>query len=330
MDSVTQILLGASVGHVTLGRRVGRKAALWGGVWGLLPDLDVLLPFSSDVARFTWHRSFSHSLFVLAALTPLCVWGMRRIHGKESAGRGPWTLLVSLAFVTHVLLDCLTVYGTQIFWPVDPTPVAWASLFIIDPLYSLPLLVGLLVVLLVRRKPRTAWRVNAFLLALSTMYAAWAFAAARVVDRVATESLVRQGLPAERVLTVAGPLTTLLWRVVSMDETGLHEAWFSLLDTDRELEFTHHPSDPALLEGLQDHPPVQRLQWFTRGYYSVSLEEGAVVITDLRMGSSDGYAFRFQVGEAGNPHSRPIEDQQLPAGTSWSQLGLVWDRLLGR
>lgn len=41
MDSLTQLTLGAAVGEAVLGRQVGRRAALWGGLLGTLPDLDV-------------------------------------------------------------------------------------------------------------------------------------------------------------------------------------------------------------------------------------------------------------------------------------------------
>jgi inner membrane protein len=44
MDTVTQIGLGAAVGEAVLGRQLGRRALLWGGICGLLPDLDVLVP----------------------------------------------------------------------------------------------------------------------------------------------------------------------------------------------------------------------------------------------------------------------------------------------
>lgn len=80
MDTVTQIALGAAVGEAVLGRQAGRKAMLWGGVCGLFPDLDILVPLGDAVRTFTYHRGPSHSLFVLAALTPIFVHVIRKIH----------------------------------------------------------------------------------------------------------------------------------------------------------------------------------------------------------------------------------------------------------
>ena len=74
MDAVKQIGLGAAVGEAVIGRQVGRRALLWAGICGLLPDLDVLVPLGDAVRSFTYHRGPSHSLFVLAAFTPLMVY----------------------------------------------------------------------------------------------------------------------------------------------------------------------------------------------------------------------------------------------------------------
>ena len=94
MDSVTQAVLGAAVGEATLGRRVGAKAPLWGAALGTLPDLDVLYPFADPVSAFTWHRGPSHSLFVLAALTPLVVWLVLKLYPGTVQDRRGWYRLV--------------------------------------------------------------------------------------------------------------------------------------------------------------------------------------------------------------------------------------------
>ena len=80
MDSVTQMVLGAAVGEAVIGRRVGRKAALWGAVLGTAPDLDVFVPMADAVRDFTYHRSFSHSLIILAVITPLLAWLIMKLH----------------------------------------------------------------------------------------------------------------------------------------------------------------------------------------------------------------------------------------------------------
>ncbi|MGE4477106.1 MAG: metal-dependent hydrolase, partial [Stutzerimonas sp.] len=79
MDSITQALLGATVHTAVLGRWQGRKALLFGAALGTLPDLDVVIDYGDAVANMTYHRGFSHSLFVLSGLALLLAWLVRRL-----------------------------------------------------------------------------------------------------------------------------------------------------------------------------------------------------------------------------------------------------------
>ena len=73
MDSLSQIVLGASVAGVIAPARHRGKAMLLGAGLGTLPDLDVFIPLGDAVDDFTYHRSFSHSLFVLVPFS-LVLW----------------------------------------------------------------------------------------------------------------------------------------------------------------------------------------------------------------------------------------------------------------
>ena len=327
MDSVTQLVLGAAVGHATAGRQVGRRAVLWGAVCGTLPDLDVFVPLGDAVRDFTYHRSASHSLFVLALLTPAMVWLILKLHPQTEQHRRGWYALVYLVFATHVLLDSFTVYGTQIFWPFSETPMTWSTIFIIDPLYTLPLLVGVIGALVLTRERPLGHRMNWIGLTLSSCYLAWTLAAKLHVEQVARESLARQGIQYDHLLTVPAPFNSLLWRVLVTREDGYHDGFYSLLDDDRDVSMTAFPSDPDLLEGIEASWPIERLKWFTKGFYAVSRVGDDVVITDLRMGLEESYVFRFKVGEIGNPHAKPVVPERLPAVRDLGRLGGVWDRI---
>ena len=327
MDSLTQLALGAAVGGAVMGRRVGRRAVLWGAVCGTIPDLDVFIDMGSAVADFTYHRGASHSMFVLTALTPLLVWLILRIHPGTREHRSGWFALVFLCFMTHIGLDCLTVYGTQIFWPLTSYPVSGSAVFIIDPAYTLPLLVG--VALLLARGPLRPLgrRANLAGLALSTAYLGWAVAAKLHVESVARASLQAQGVAVEHLLTTPAPLNTLLWRIVAIADGRYLEGYYSVLDGDRRVAFVGHPRGEQRLAGLEDHWPVRRLKWFTHGFWAADRESGAIVMSDLRMGLEPSYAFRFQVGEVANPHPRAVPDRRWPEERDVGALAWIWQRI---
>jgi len=326
MDSVTQIVLGTAVGEAVLGRKVGPRAALWGGICGTLPDLDVFIPLGNAVADFTYHRSFSHSLLVLAALTPLVVWLIVKIHPQTKDLKWRWTVLVYATFATHVLLDSLTVYGTQIFWPLTEYPVSIGSIFIIDPAYTLPLLIGVLIALILRHSP-LGYRANLVGLGVSSAYLVWGLGLQWHLERVAAQSLAMQGIEYQRLLVQPTPFNSVLWRIVAVNDDHYRVGYHSLLDKDKVIDTIRIESTPELLAGLETHWPVQRLQWFTHGFYSVEQEGSAIVISDLRMGLEPDYVFRFKVGELGNPHPRPATSTKLPVTRNLDRLPLLWQRI---
>jgi inner membrane protein len=327
MDTVTQIGLGAAVGEAVLGRRIGRSAMLWGAIGGLLPDLDILVPLGDAVRNVTYHRGPSHSLFVLAALTPLMVFLILKIHPQTAVYRARWLWLVFLAFVTHVLLDCLTVYGTQIFWPLSTPPVMWSTLFIIDPAYSLPLLAGVLAALAMSRSRGRGHLVNSICLALSTLYIVWSIGAKLHVDQVARYSLRQQGIAHSALLTTPTAFNTLLWRVLAMGDDGYYEGYYSLVDGTRGVKLMRYPANRDLLAGVEEHWPVKRLQWFTHGFYAVERIGDGIVMTDLRMGMEPDYTFRFRVASAGNPHPVPVTPLRVREPRNLAVLEWVWQRI---
>ncbi len=326
MDSLTQILLGASVGAAVLHREAGWRAVFWGAFCGLFPDLDIFIPFGDAVRDFTYHRGFSHSVFVLTALMPLFAALIVRLHPDYRVYRLKWHGLVFLAFITHILLDGLTVYGTQILWPLPTPPVMWSTLFIIDPAYSLPLLVGVLAALLLSHRKR-AFRINAVCLGLSLLYIGWSIGAKMYVNEVAKENADRLQVAHPKVLTVPAPFNTLLWRVVIMDDRHYHEGFYSLLDPTREISLTRYPLNRRLLAGVENHWPVQRLQWFTHGFYAVKAVDQDIIIADLRMGLEPDYVFQFKVAKLSNPHARPVPNQRYVVGRGWHRLEWLWHRI---
>lgn len=332
MDTLSQITLGAAVGGAVLGRRAGLKAFAWGAVCGMLPDLDVLVPLGDPVRDFTYHRSFSHALFFQTLAAPLLAWLILRLHPAERPRWRSWLGLVWLALITHSLLDAFTVYGTQLLLPFSDYPVGLGSIFIIDPLYTLPLLAGVVLAVrgLRRRRPQ-ALRWNRLGLLLSSAYLAYTAAAQAHVEAVSAEALAAQGLEPTARLATPTAFNSLLWRVVAVDEDGYYEGYYSLLDPDRSLHLRRHPSRSQLLAGLDEHWAVERLRWFTKGFYRVREDRGQVTVTDLRMGQEPFYVFSFVVGERGADGVEPVPSRRhrLPPPSPEQLLSLwgrIWDR----
>ncbi|GAA4404934.1 metal-dependent hydrolase [Quisquiliibacterium transsilvanicum] len=335
MDSISQFALGAAVGVAVMGRHTAPwKAALWGGVCGTLPDLDALIDHGDPVSNMTLHRAQTHALFWQTLAAPLLA-ALAGVFGRGSCswrdGFGRRLLAVWLILVTHALLDAMTVYGTQLALPFSNHPFGVGSIFIIDPLYTIPLLVGLAVAVRARRPGHLTWNLAG--LALSTAYLAWSAAAQwQVTAAVRAQLAGAAGAPVERVLVTPAPFNTLLWRVVVMREHGYDEGFVSLLDRGRPVRFDTFPRDAALHGQLRTLEPVARIAWFTKGFFSVNERDGVVRITDLRMGQEPFYVFSFAVARRASEPA-PITPPQSAGGRGgldpWAYLGWIARRSLG-
>lgn len=326
MDSLTQILLGASVAELVIGRAIGRRAALYGAALGTLPDLDVLIPFGGPVEDFTYHRGFSHSLIVMTAAAPVIGWALWKLQRLASLRK--WAVMVWLVLVTHALLDAATVYGTQLFWPVSEYPASGSMLFIIDPAYTVWLLLGVLCVVIMNRTRWTGYRLNAAGLVLSCAYVAWSVGAKAHVTGVAARSLEAQGITYTRLLSTPAPFNTLLWRFVAMHPDGNYsEGYLSLFDEDGNVKFDRYESTVTLLDPVRDEWQVKRLEWFTHGFYKVAQNSPSVVISDLRMGVEGQYVFNFKVGDILADGSMRPANERMPTTRGAERLPLVWKRI---
>jgi len=297
MDSLSQIVLGAACVASVVPAMHRRKALVMGAVLGTLPDLDVLplLAVSDPLKFMIWHRSFSHSLFVLPLLGLLFWCAGQRRWPWLAAHRGRWFVGIQLALITHPLLDAHTVYGTQLFWPLATPPVMWSTVFIIDPLYTLPLLIACVI----------AWRQRAALraqralmlgLALSSTYLGWGWLAKHRVETGLVPMLERIGLAHAPLLTVPTPFNSFGWRVVVMREDGYWEGFASALFPDRPITLKFHAQDADFAKRFERLPSVTRMKWFTHGFQAVEQRVTAAVLTDLRMGANPDYIFSFIVG----------------------------------
>jgi inner membrane protein len=312
---------------MVLGPKVGRKAMAWGAILGTLPDLDVLIPLDGPVEDFVYHRGFSHSLFLLALVSPIVAWLITRIHRDSRDHFREWWLLVFLVFEVGVLLDLLTVYGTQVLWPFDTTPRAWPVLFIIDPLFTLPIVLGVSAAWFLSRKSPLGHRLNAAGLVIAIVYLGWAFGVRELVNHSVRQRLEMQGVRYERLISTPAPFNTLLWRFVGLDGDRYFETYSSIFDGDAPLVVDHYPRNLDLLAGLEDHPPVAKLRWFTRGWYSAIQVVDEIVLSDLRMGSEPNYVFSFTVAKAADSGPIPMRDVQRDAEIDWSQIRWVWRRI---
>lgn len=271
MDSLTQIVLGAAVGEAVLGKKVGNKALLWGGIAGTIPDLDVLFTQGGAIQEIVIHRGFSHSILFSVLISPVLGWLVNWLYRKKAeANFWGWTLLFFWSIFTHPLLDSLTTYGTQLFLPFSDHRVSIASVFVVDLFYTLPFLLSVITVSLLSRTSGWRRKMNQFGLVVSSAYLTLGFINKQIATHIFREDLNLEAQQMELVFTGVTPLNIALWYGVAESPDAFHVGYYSFFDDNEEVEWVPFQKNHHLLQGIESEYGVDRLKWFSDQLYVVT------------------------------------------------------------
>lgn len=291
MDSLTQIVLGAAVGEAVLGKKAGNKAMLYGAVAGTIPDLDTFAGYFVDaVTAIEIHRGFTHSLFFSVAFAPVFGWLISKIERKSAANWKDWSWLMFFGFVTHPLLDSFTTWGTQLFWPLE-LRLAFKSIFVIDPLYTLPFLIFLVLAMRSERGSKRREDYNKLGLLISSCYLLLSLGLKALAYQEFKSALRDQDLEYLQLETKPSPLNTILWTANVEVEDAYLIGDYSFFDSN-PIDFDRYSKNHQLLGDLRSHEKIQRLIDISNGWFVITEEDGELFFNDLRFGVLDGSAER--------------------------------------
>ena len=309
MDSLTQIVLGASVGEAVLGKKVGNKAILWGAIAGTIPDLDVILrSFTDEISATQMHRGFSHSIVFAVLIAPLLAWIAKKIHFKlKDVSFKDWTKLFFWTTVTHPLLDAHTTWGTQFFWPFNYR-LAYQNIFVVDPFYTLPFLGFLIIAMSLKKENPRRSKFNNIGLSVSSTYLILTLIFKWVSFQKFEEGLENQEIEYVEMDTKPSPLNAILWSSLIETDKGYRTAYYSLFDKQeitysKEFLKSHH-----LLEPYLDQKVIKQLIDISAGWYRIEEKNGKLLFWDLRFGqmgmdvnnASFLWYYELNVDETGN------------------------------
>ncbi|WP_298884350.1 metal-dependent hydrolase [uncultured Polaribacter sp.] len=290
MDSLTQIILGAACGEIALGKKIGNKALLFGAIGGTIPDLDVFIGrflYGNEIQAMAFHRGFMHSIlfavlgsFLFGLITyKLYNSGIR----KETTSLHNWIWLFFLSIFTHPLLDCFTPYGTQLFTPFSNYRVAFNTISVVDPLYTIPFLLSLIIMMFFNRnRTRRTWCLKTGIY-LSSAYMIFTIFNKIYMDSVFKKSFEKANININRFSAQPTIFNNILWYSVAETDTKYHLTYYSLFDKSTTADKIISVEKNHDLIDLNNRN-LKTLTWFSNNYFNISKSEkiGTYKYTDLR------------------------------------------------
>lgn len=285
MDLITHAALGAVLGELLMGKQAGSKGLIWGLIVGVLPDLDSLLRWThGDLTYLLYRQSLTHSLLFVLLSSLLFGSLLHRLYGRSQGRRRDWFKLWFWVLLTHTLLDTCAGWGTQLFYPFWQHRFAASVISEIDPLFSLPLITGLIVGF--NHEPqsriRSLWMGMGLL--VSAFYLLVTITNKQYVQAVFEHNFERQ--QASEVIrfdTYPTLGNNLLWYGIAEMPYGYQVGYFSVFEgAGTTLALDHVPKRHQLSEALIGLNEVQQLRAVSDRYYVVEAQGDSVLWHDLR------------------------------------------------
>ncbi len=284
MDPLTQGLAGAALPQAAARRGAVAIAGLLGFLAGMTPDLDVLIRSSEDPLLFLeYHRQFTHSLLFIPVGGGLCALLLHPLLGRRRglAPLATWRFC-TLGYATHGLLDACTTYGTQLFWPFSDVRIAWNVVSIIDPLFSLPLALAVLLAAGTGRR-----RFAALGLCWAIGYLGLGLVQREAARELGAELAQSRGHAPGQVVAKPSFANILVWKTVYRAEgrffvDAVRTGWAPLACPGESIPVLDRARDlPWLDPGSQQARDVERFRWFSAGYVALAAA-GSHRVIDIR------------------------------------------------
>lgn len=290
MDSLTHIVLGACIGEAIAGKKLGKKAMLFGAIAQSLPDIDFLAAvWSTPTENLLAHRGFTHSFLFTFLLMLLLATIAKRWDRNIRLSFQKWVFFFGVQLLIHLLIDGLNVYGVGWLEPFSHQRYAFNWIFVADPFYSFwpALSLVMLVLLKTESKWRKRWAV--FGIGLSTIYLFYCGYNKLQIDGEVRNSLAVQQISYRQYFSTPAAFNNWLWYIVAETDSGFQIAYRSVFDKKDKIDFHYFPKNNKLVEPLLTRKDIQDLIRFSQGYYLTQNWNDSLVFNDLRFGQIAGW-----------------------------------------
>jgi len=290
MDSITHIALGACMGEAFAGKKLGKKAMLWGALAQSAPDIDFISSFWMNTPDgLLAHRGFTHSFLFCLLLTPLMAFAAEKWHRPHNIKLSKWLLFFGGVIFIHIFIDAFNNYGTGWFEPFSHTRISFNAIYVADPFFSTWTIISFIVLLVMKRnnKDRKLWW--RFGLGLSATYLVYCLVNKRTIDKDVKEILHDKNISYTQYLSTPAPLQNWLWYIVAGNDSGYYIGYRSAFDYKKDMDIHYFPRNEYLLEALKSKEDLHKLIRFSQNFYTVQKQNDTLIFNDLRFGQVVGW-----------------------------------------
>ena len=273
MDPLSQGVIGAVAAQQKTTKNHFIIATILGFLSGMAADLDIFIRSSNDPLLYLeFHRQFTHSLIFIPVGGFVCTIFFYYLFLRNKDITFKQTYIYStLGYATHGLLDSCTTYGTQLLWPFTDDRIAWNTISIIDPLFTIPLL-SLIIIAVIKKKKVISY------LALSWVifYSIFGLIQKERAETIGNGLANTRGHDLINVVAKPSFANLIVWKIIYTTKDsyyidavrlGLEENVIEGVKIDK---LNIQKSFPWLDLKSQQARDIERFRWFSNGYLALS------------------------------------------------------------
>lgn len=338
MDSVSHILIGAAIGEVTLGKKIGRWGMLIGAIAKTFPDFDLFYTGLEDPFLYMCHhRGHTHSLFweslYAVPLAYLCyIFFRKKVSFKQM-------LITWLACLYgHSLLDWFTNYGTRLWLPFTNESFALNTIAIIDIVFTAPMLIASIWSLFYSNKTLKRFNLNKFILAYCLTYLVLISVNKMYINSTFKESLANSAVQHTQFMSNPTIFNNILWYANAVSDDTLYVAEYGLLDADKKISWRAFPRQMQLAQNHPSQENVKTLNWFSRGYSACAQSGDTLKYYCVKFGQNnfssseldETYAFHYTVYPKDGVWKFGMTEPARTNENFKAAFNALWERMLGK
>ena len=247
-----------------------------------------------------------------------------------------WIVLFLLGLITHPILDCFTVYGTQLFAPFSNVRVAWSTISVADPLYTTPFLGCLITASFISRERKLRSIVNWAGIIWSCSYLLFTAVNKQHITNIFATSFAEQGIEYDKMLAAPTIFNNILWHGVAKTDSTIVFGKYSWFDSDKKVHLYTLPIGEDIIADYAEDNVIETLKWFSDGYYHVLERGDTIQFNDMRYGrfidgveSPRNFIFNFPIQRTPNGLELLKAQGGPPEGEESKMFKPLWDRIRG-
>ena len=278
------------MGEAFAGKKVGKKAMLWGILAQSIPDIDFVASLWLNTSdNLLAHRGFTHSFLFALLITPLIAFAAYSLHKPHNISFVRWFFFIGSVIFMHDFLDAFNNYGVGWLEPFSHVRISFNTIYVADPFFSIVPGISIVLLLLLRIKNsyrKIIWKTG---LLIPLFYLFYALANKLYVTNQTQKILANQNITYNKLLITPAPLQTWLWFVAAGNDSGFYTGYRSVFDTQQKMDFHFTPKNDSLKVLVKETEQINKLIRFSQQFYTLEKRKDSLILYDLRFGQIIGW-----------------------------------------